>query len=352
MFKRVLMAVAVAAAVSAPAFAEVSISGSAEMDLFYRTNQTADGNGKVWEEVAIVINIDGKDKLDSGDTLKWRVAQKVATDYRYDSFGGREAWIGYQGGWGELRFGTQFTNSYLMLYWPYGVKGTGNLWADFGAHTDKWKDAVSYFSPNWGGFSFAAQYKLGSQDDASNTNGLDLTASFGTDMFNIDAGYQGNYDQLVAAHSVGASGTSVSDAVVNGASTEVYHVGTRVRFGDFALRAGYKYNQWDLGTVGNSDVNFSQYLVGGTFGFGKNAISLSYQLKDEVEVRGVDYDNEIQQVAFQWDYALSKNTGAFLQARHQWFDEKKVALPGWALDGWNGKESSVSRVLVGTWTGF
>ncbi|KAF0815194.1 Chitoporin [Andreprevotia sp. IGB-42] len=350
MFKRVLVAAAVAGAFAAPAFAEVAISGSAEMDFFYRTNNTPNGDGKLLEEVAIVINLDGSDKLDTGDTLKWRLAQKVATDYRYDSFGKREAWIGYAGSWGELRFGNQFTNTYLQMDWPYGVKGSGNLWADLGAYSVNWGDAVSYFSPNWGGFSFAAQYKLGSQDDATNTNGYDISGGYGNDVFNIDGGYQVHNDQLVGTFAVGGNGQVTGDLVAADAKTELGHIGGRVRFGAFNIRAAYKANKWEKGS---DDVKLNQYLIGGGYGFGKNNITLSYQHLDGAELNGNSVGSDIDQLAFQWDYSLSKNTGAFLQARYQKFDDaSKSKLPSWAIDGWNGKDDNVSRILVGTWTGF
>ncbi|WP_373976227.1 porin [Chitinibacter sp. SCUT-21] len=348
MFKRVLIAAAVAAAVSAPAFADVSITGSAEMDLFYRTNNTADGDGKLLEEVAIVINFNGSEKLDSGNTLKWKVAQKIATDYRFDSFGKREAWIGYQGGWGELRFGNQFTNSYLTMDWPYGVKGTGNLWADFGAFENTWADSISYFSPNFGGFSFTAQYKLGAQaTGVGSGDGYDLTAGFGVAGFNFDLGYQYNNDRLVGTWAAGANDSVSGSKDAPGANSQLIHAGVRGSFGDFGFRAAYKNNAWE--NAAGQEADFDQYLAGVSF----SGFTLSYQYKDRLKAAGVEYNNEIQQVAFQWDTQLGKNTWAGVQVRHQMIDNpSQTALPGWALDGWNGKDDNVTRALVYTWTAF
>lgn len=160
MFKRALIVAAVAAACSASAFADVSISGSAEMDLFYRTNNTTDGGGKMLEEIAIVVNVDGSDKLDNGAKLNWRLAQKVATPDRFDSFGNREAWIGYADAkLGEVRFGNQFTNLYLTQDWPYGVKGLGGLFAE--PPIQGFANAITYASPSFGGFTFNLGYDLG-----------------------------------------------------------------------------------------------------------------------------------------------------------------------------------------------
>lgn len=380
MFKRVLMAVAVAAAVSAPAYAEVSINGSAEMDLFVRTHQAGAQGTTLAEEIAIVVNVDGKDKLDNGDTLKWRLAQKVATDWRYDGWGGREAWIGYAGNWGELRFGTQFTNAYLTLDWPYGSKAQGNLSADFGAVNDKWKDAITYFSPDFGGFNFTAQYKIGADTGTATngtaagfeidqktglvvpkaakagtngntlTNGYDIGINGAFGPVAVNAGWQRHNDALFGQAPIGAGGSGdviqASDAV-KGASTDMYFVGARGSFGDFSVKALYKNNTWKA--EGNK-LEVNQYLVGGTYSMGKNAFSLGWQEVLEGKYNGKDLDNSVQQVSAQWDYSLSKNTGAFLQARYHMYGNDKQALK---VDGSAGYETSDTlRVLVGTWTGF
>ncbi|KAF0815193.1 Chitoporin [Andreprevotia sp. IGB-42] len=348
MFKRISLVATLAAAVAMPAVAEVAINGSAEMDLFYRTNNTPNGDGKLLEEIAIVINLDGSDKLDTGDTLKWRLAQKVATDYRFDSFGLREAWIGYAGSWGELRFGNQMTNTYLQMDWPYGVKGSGNLWADIGAYAVNWGDTVAYFSPKWGGFSFAAQYKLGSQDDNLNTNGYDISGGYGSEMFNIDAGYQVNEDAIVGSSAIVGNGVITTDVAVAGARSTLAHLGARVRFGAFNLRAGYKTNKWELHA---DEVKLNQYLIGAGYGFGKQLVTLSYQHLDAAELNGRSFGSDIDQLAFQWDYTLSKDTSAFLQARYQKYDQP---AHGFSIDGFSmaSGEDNVTRVLIGTWTGF
>ncbi|QKJ65717.1 porin [Deefgea piscis] len=358
MFKRVLMVAAIAAAVSAPAFAEVSINGSAEMDLFVRTNQAAAQGTTLAEEIAIVVNVDGKDKLDNGDTLKWRLAQKVATDWRYDGWGGREAWIGYAGNWGELRFGTQFTNAYLTLDWPYGSKAQGNLSADFGAVNDKWKDAITYFSPDFGGFNFTAQYKIGADTGSKGTgkaantltNGYDIGVNGAFGPVAVNAGWQRHNDALFGQAPIGAGGSGdviqATDAV-NGASTDMYFVGARGSFGDFSVKALYKNNTWKA--EGNK-LEVNQYLVGGTYSAGKNAFSLGWQEVLDGKYNGKDLDNSVQQISGQWDYSLSKNTGAFLQARYHMYGKDTQAFK---VDGSAGyKTDDTLRVLVGTWTGF
>ncbi|MCB5196362.1 porin [Deefgea salmonis] len=360
MFKRVLMAVAVAAAVSAPAFAEVAISGSAEMDLFVRTNQGVDKDTNLSEEIAIVVNIDGKDKLDNGDTLKWRLAQKVATDYRYDSFGKREAWIGYAGTWGELRFGNQFTNAYLTLDWPYGRAGQGVLTSDFGAYESRWGDAISYFSPNFGGFNFTAQYKIGNTGSSNAGEGYDLGLNYDGGAFAVNAGYQYRADALVAeAPFKNGNFQTVITKDTSGDSSSVAFVGARGSIGDFAGHVLVKRNYWET-NVG--DVTMDQWAILGMYQMGKSSFRLGYQqMLDTKLSRGADVNDGVQQINAAWHYGISKNSEFFVQARYSMYDSGAQArkFDGGANIDW--KESTVSaannsknnaRLLVGTWTGF
>ncbi|MCX7204511.1 MAG: porin [Proteobacteria bacterium] len=385
MFKRALIVAAVAAACSAPAFADVSINGSAEMDLMFGTNrETGAGKsgGELYQETAIVINFDGSDKLDNGSTMKWRVASKVATPDRYDGFGGREAWIGYAGTWGELRAGTQFVNSYLnVLDWPYGVNGSGNLTADFGTSQDKWKDSLNYMSPKFGPVSFAAQYKIGDKAGPAaakyslnaetgkndftpagkgdtNTYAYDLTGNVAYANFNLDAGYQQQNDrafvQMALANGNGPA--NWGDVTEAGNESRLAFAGARATFGDFNVRGLYKRNYVKVGG-GASSVDVNQWLIGGGYNFGKNSINISYQQIMDAKLagglraanKGSDtVDSGVQQFAGQWGYMLSKNTQFFVQGRYHKYDSKASTH----FDGSTADSGNSTRITVGTWTGF
>lgn len=370
MFKRILMGSLIATAFAAPAMAEVSISGSAEMDFFYRTNQAAsNGDGVFGQEIAIIVNVDGKEKLDSGDTLKWRLAQKVATDYRYDAFGQREAWIGYQGGWGELRFGNQFSNQYLQLDWPYGAQGQGNLWADFGAQNVQYARAVTYMSPKFGDFSFQAQYDLGSGN--ADANAYEITANYATGGLRLDAGFSESKNSatmsseasVFAGSKWGSSGDFLGGTNNAGENkARAYNVGAIYKFENgFDVAAGMKRNEWsgDVNNsihTGNGKTTVDQYLVRGGYTTGKHNFNLGYQRIADSKTDGVTSDDGMDVINAQYNYGLSKNTSAFVQVRHHMLDnpnKTSVMHGSWQLDGAaNSGQDSATRILVGTWTGF
>lgn len=361
MFKRVLIASALAAAFAVPAMAEVTISGSAEMDLMVGTNRgegaTSNSSTQVYEEIAITINVDGKDKLDNGDTLSWRLAQKVATDWKYDSWGKREAWIGYEGSWGSLRFGNQFTDTYLTLDWPYGINGSGNLTADQGTLAvwtgqDGFGGSIRYASPSFSGISFTGQYLLGSYAaDGALADGWDLGLNGSWGGFNLNAGYQYLNNRAHAQQAIDNDTGSWLNIKEDGNATNLYFVGARYNFGDFNVRGLWKHNEikWDRG---NKQAENDQYLIGGGYSFGKNSINVSYAWNTDADKSsyGVNenVDSGAQQIAGQWNYSISKNSVAFVQARYQMYDSAKSPH----YDGSVQSADNSFRLTVGTWTGF
>ncbi|AZN36709.1 porin [Iodobacter ciconiae] len=364
MFKRVLIATAVSAMFAAPAFADVTISGSAEMDLMYKTNQNAKGDGKVAEEVAVVVNIDGTDKLDSGDTLKWRLAQKVETPGRYDSFGQREAWIGYATQFGEVRFGNQFSNQYRELD-GFASSGQGNLWADFGSQQVQYANAITYFSPKFSGFSFAGQYDLG--NGRNSARAMELTANYMGYGFDIDAGIaeaQNNANASSKAKIFGGKtwGSSGDFTVGTGAENKLrtYNLDVKYKMGAFDLAAGYKRNEWngdvELAVAGDKTA-VDQFLLAGGYTMGKNNFNLGYQRVQDSKTDGAKRDDGMNVINAQYNYKLSKNSVAFAQVRHHMLDTagnasvmtRTAQLDGFAL---NSDKKDSTRLLVGTWTAF
>ncbi|HSC80354.1 MAG TPA: porin, partial [Chitinolyticbacter sp.] len=366
MFKYTPLAALVALA-SLSAHAEVSIGGSAEMDLFYRTNNGAnladtDTEGKLLEEIAIVVNVDGKDRLDDGSTLSWRLAQKVATNYRFDSWGQREAWIGYDNTWGTVRFGNQFSTLYLtMLDWPYGAHGVSNLTGDFGAHEVAYPSAITYLSPKFSGFSFGAQYELGA--GTGDANAYEVTAAYASDAFNIDAGYyQGKNSESMDSEAVSFGGSGWGSGGLYNADNKArqYFIGGRFRFGGgFEVGGAYTRHEWEgdvpnVHAAGSDKTSVDQYLLRGGYTTGKHNFTLAYQYIADSETDSDERDDGIQAVNFQYTYNLSKQTVGFVQLRHHMLDnagQPSVMHASYQLDG-VGHEDNVTRFLVGTWTGF
>ncbi|WP_410497460.1 porin [Chitinibacter sp. S2-10] len=346
MFKRALLAAAVAAAVSAPAFAEVAITGSMEMN-FVAADFT--GGDEQYLDRGLVLNFDGSDKLDSGSKLIWRVSQKITSGaptqeiaasgtgtLNQNTWGGREAWVGLSGDWGTFKAGRQFLNSYLTLDWPYGQGGfwqlaennwatsaaAGKLTANFFAPT-----SVNYQSPNFGGFSFGVQHSWDTFDSQMRPAWgapqldqytiTDLSASFSTGSLNLNAGYLFGED-------IAGVGTS----------QDQYYIGATYGF-DFGLNVRALYTGYSNDTGAGAEYDGYDWIVGGTYGWGKSFVKAAYQATqgDQATVGAVD-DGEIWSI--EYGYSLSKNTVGYVR-----YQDRSEDLYG-----------DYDYVMVGVWTGF
>ncbi|WP_028455461.1 porin [Chitinilyticum litopenaei] len=339
MFKRVLIAAAIAGAFAAPAMAEVSITGSMEMNfVVYDWDK---GDTQQGLDRGLQIDFNGSDKLDMGGKLIWKVSQKLNTgdpsgrnnienDYselvNQNTWGGREAWVGFAGDWGSLKVGRQFFNSYLVLDWPYGQGGNWQLvernWGPAG-HEGKLTSlifapsSVNYQSPNFGGFSFGIQH---SWDNWATTgvgkigdsNVTDLSVAFGAGSFNLNAGYLFGNDIWAA-----------------GSEAEQWYIGATYGF-DFGLNVRGLYNYQAIEYPGSSKVDSYDWIIGATYGWGKNYVKGSWHQFD-----GDNFGKAGDIISAEYGYSLSKNTVAYGRIQNR-----------------NEKAGDLTYYMVGVWTGF
>ncbi|MDR3428116.1 porin [Silvimonas sp.] len=380
MFKRALLVTALTAAFAAPAFADVSISGSAEMDIFVRTHQDsslkADGSSSsaAGNETDLILNFDGNDKLDNGNKLIWRVSQKVATPATA-AWGSREAYIGLTGDWGTFRSGRVFAPSYLAL--DEFQNGAGNLWEDYGANAVWFKEALAYTSPDFGGFNVQVAYDLGTKNSDGQAWALDAIATYKGNGLSLAGGYQ---KQKGLAQADGANVGNVTFDTLAWNQDDAYSPSSGGFFGNdiqqemyfaqgnwdvgngFSLRAGWKHNKWVADgwylTNGREATSSNdQFLLGGAYRWGKQSIALGWQDVVNSKVGGEKInDMNMNQLYGQYTYGMSKNTVAYVQARYMKFkseDARPFATATWQLDGVasSGTDNG-ARVLIGTWTGF
>ncbi|AOY01873.1 porin [Jeongeupia sp. USM3] len=343
MFKRALVAASLAAAFAAPAFAEVTIGGSIEADIYIHGSNANGFRDEVELDVEPRLFFSGSDKLDNGSKVIWKIWTGVENyrEQKDKTWGNREAWGGWQGDWGTLRFGKTYAPSYLKLDWPYGNLGGAMHVAELGLVGFNPDNAITYDSPNWGGFSFSGQYSfLGQQNQVDGVDQeyfVDVTAGYSGGGFMIDAGYQ----QAEANAVVGGVLTHQQDP------SKFWFVAGGYNFGAFTVKAGYKgwENSW-AGLAGDQN----QYFVQGIYSAGKHTVGLTYNYFDDVEQNGSKINDSDSNVIYgQWNYSLSNNTVAYVQGRYSMAGENAVMGANYAT---LAKDSDSYRLLFGTWTGF
>ncbi|MGL4605695.1 MAG: porin, partial [Iodobacter sp.] len=160
--------------------------------------------------------------------------------------------------------------------------------------------------------------------------------------------------QMALANGTGP--TDWADKTQAGNESRLAFLGGRATFGDFNLRALYKRNYVKF-DGGASNIDATQWLIGGGYNFGKNSINVSYQQIMDAKIDGAvrslnkgsdSVDSGVQQLAAQWGYMLSKNTQFFVQGRYHKYDSAKSTH----FDGSTADSSNSTRITVGTWTGF
>ncbi|WP_035059257.1 porin [Andreprevotia chitinilytica] len=354
MFKRVLVAAAVAAAFSAPAFAEVKISGSAELDVMYYTNQAL-ANGKDGGVFAIdtpvVLNFDGSDKWDNGLSTIWHVSQKPGPGTTWGTggqanangkatplaaWGSRESYIGISGDFGSVKFGRIFAATYLQKDWPYLTDGSGNAGEDRGVTAFAfWPNAIQY-AGSFGPVSVFATVNDGNGGLSSGSNGYQ--------------GYELGGGADLAGWHFDASYLGIKNGSANGKYDSTLFLAGRGNVGPVSLDLDFSQDKYD-GSAPNTKENAIHGKVGYSF---NDKLSLNAGVVYIKDNGGATDGNKATQFNAQLNYGVSKNTAAFLQFRHiQLGDEGK--LPAgftWQAQGIASDKKSMQRVVIGTWTGF
>lgn len=300
MFKRVLLAASVAAVFAAPAFAEVTIYGSARTSIEY--SKSADVSRVRLVDESSRLGFKGSDKLDNGMTVFWKSEQRIrigstnlnGTNDASTGFGNRDSYVGVESKAGTFSFGRQ-VDSYgdWTLISPVldGVVSNSedsNLYQfESGARKN---NIAKYVSPVFSGFQVSASYDFGSKSATVNTYGYSTLLTWSNDMFNVGAAYLGTHDD---------SGTV-------GEKLKAYALGGGVKIGSALTVSGH----WEHVKFSQADSKRDYFGIGANYGVGKwgfNALALK---ANEKKVAGVKQDDGAYQINLGARYALSKQTTA------------------------------------------
>ncbi|GGP25183.1 porin [Silvimonas amylolytica] len=360
MFKRALIAAAVTAAVAAPvAFADVTISGYAEMDLIARTNNaTTGGNGdtaRYGVESDLMVSFDGKDKWDNGLSTIWRVSQKPGGgiySLGQQKWGGREAFIGVAGDSWSVKGGRVFMDQYLRHDWPYLTDGSGNVGEDYGISGQAFWDNAIQGSITFGPATLVASYALPSGYSSGN-HSQSYEVGGG-----VDFGTGGHFDLSYLAIR-GDDGVKTTDPVTGvitypgqsanpDGTDSVLFTGIRYPFGPLTLSFDYTRQNFETSqTTGNVHTDLYHGLI-------------KYQFNDRLGLHVGDTeikdsnDNKANQFNVALHYQLSKQTETYARIRYlKLNDEGKVpAGLTWQNLGMASSKDNATEFLIGTWTGF
>lgn len=348
MMKKIL-AVAVASAFAAPAFAataNVDIYGTAAMSVDYVDGGSGGANtisSKPSESRARVssntslIGFKGTEDLGGGLSAVWQIEQSVNLDTGGGSFAtGRNSFAGLSSkSLGTLTLGNQDT-PYKTSTGRLDVFGGGHYLADyrslFGGVTNgsvRATNSVLYTSPNLGGLTLRAMG--GAQQEGG--------SSISPKMYSVSGVYTNGplfvalaYETTTfgtAASSIvgGAGGNTIRTAAASTAETDQdsWRLGVGYSFGNTRLGVGYEKSDWDYkaltGSLTAVDADGNVVAAGTSGSTDRDAwyASIAHQMGNVTlkaaytKANDLDHtsDTGASQYSFGASYALSKRTELF-----------------------------------------
>ncbi|MBN2873297.1 MAG: porin [Halothiobacillaceae bacterium] len=314
--KKNIIAMAVAAAVAAPAaaMADTTLYGKIHASYDVWGGDTVDNSDYSLASNSSRIGIKGKEAISDNLSLIYQWENGLDWGGKMDSgLGGetRNTFVGFTGGWGTAIAGRHDTpfKSLGRKYDLFGdtigdtraiIRGVGAS-SDTAGFDERLDNVVAYATPNLGGFHAMGAYVSNwSGDDASGATRINneydafsVTAGYEIGGFMIDAGYE-------IHNTDGTAGAGTTD------DESAYRVGAGYKIGGFKLVGLYQ-SISDLGFSDGTDVDM--YGAGAAYSFGKSTIKGQYYAADDVD--GMD-DSDGELWAVGYDYKMSKQTSAYL----------------------------------------
>ncbi len=319
--KKHLIALAVAAAVAAPAaMADTTLYGLAHVSVDYIDTDTAgqDANVNI-QSGSSRLGVKGTEKLSSGLSALYQMEFGVDMADT-GAFSARNQFVGLTGGFGTAILGRHDTPMKLAIaqYDLFGdqIGDNGNIVGGVfkKEQTAGWNlrspNVVAYITPNMGGFSATLAYVtdhdlLGSTTKespadatkyklASELAGSDLNDN---DAYSLSAGYKAKMFDVTGAYEVHNAGAL---------DEKSWLVGAGVNFAGVRVNALYQ----NMEDFDNKEANV--YGAGVSYTFGKNMVKTQYFITDAEGAYGqLVNKKDRSMLAVGYDYSMSKQTTVY-----------------------------------------
>jgi len=301
-----VMALAVAAALAAPAtaLAQVSIRGSIHVQWFqHDPDNTQEKKTDILETTEPNIVFSAEEKLGGGLSVFMTCESTFdVLGSAQDGFCGRNSGVGFKSaGMGSLFFGNWDTPLKMAVSPHRGWFGLNNVFAratmlwngapsnvgngvtagdDPFGFSRRPKETLNWHGPSWGGFSLAAQMSGANDGTAlADSSPLDprlisLGARFATGPLLITLGYEQHTDF-----------NPTSAATYTGGTDDSFVIGVGYTFfGNLKLNAVYTKNTYEVGTAtgGNLDADGMAFWVDWTIA-GPHSVKAQYAIQNDPE---------------------------------------------------------------------
>ncbi len=326
--KKSLIALAVAGAFAAPAFAatsNVDVYGQVRMsvDHLRAGDVAAGGNNDGWQMADRVSRIGFKGTEDLGGGLKalWQIENQITIDGAADALGGaglRNTFVGLAGGFGTVLIGRHDT--------PYKLVGSADLFGDTVADSqvnttgiigrngfdNRAGNTVAYISPDFSGFHFAAAVIPGEE----NIGGAGAAAAVGNNARGLMDSYSlaGIYKNGPLNVGLGYErfGAKTGDAAATDAALSATKLNVGYAFGDIKL--GYTYERSKdqrVNTAADPQSSDTGHLLSLAYGMGPITLGAQYGKFDDKANAASELSNDLSRWVLGAYYNMSKRTNVY-----------------------------------------
>ena len=272
------------------------------------------------QDQASLLGVRGTEDVGGGMKVFFQLETAFNPESTSGTFANRNSGVGFQGAWGSLlmgRWDTPYKTATTAID-PFGdvtIAGITMANNDQGNFDRRDPNVVQYWSPNWGGFAFRAQYQA--EDlltSASTQQDYSFSLTFTRGPVYLYAAYEEHNDQA------GSTATGGSDE-------EGFSVGGTWAFGPVKLGGNWqKYEK-----PGRKDKE--SWLANVVWTLGKHQLIYQYQRSEDGAANGAPQPEcDVNSVA--WQYNFSRRT--FTQVIYSKIDNNEVANCGSPNSGWGG----------------
>jgi predicted porin len=326
-----LIALAIASAMTVPAlaYAEVNISGQANMSIDMVSNGyvvNSQTNNQLNSNQSRLV-LKGSDDLGDGLSAMYQLDARFTMDDGAGFGLGGNNFIGLKSGsMGTLMVGkidSPFKTASRKLDLFYDVAGDFRvgLGGLMSPHDLRLNNAIAYASPNMSGFAVSAASVFGAETangTANNKKGqaLSLAGTFTMDNIYAMAAYQSAKMGDNATGDLGANtfGTTIK---LGGGTLAVddelksFRVGGSYTMDAFTVNALIEMPSYKQALSGDETKN-TIFYIGGKFAIsGTDNVRLAYTMAGETETGSVKNGDKANQIAIGYDHSMSKATSVY-----------------------------------------
>jgi predicted porin len=269
----------------------------------------------------------GTEDLGGGLKAKFQIETSLAADApAASSIGDRGAWVGLEGGFGEVRLGREYATTFWsgFLFSPFGTGGVGNGFGfanrvvahgATGQANPIWNsNAISYSTPRMAGFQAHAQYAFdevaAANNDAGRSAGVRLNYSAGPLMAELA------YSKTEGGATIDSDATTPGNqpSPLLGLATSADHKsvvgGISYDFGVVKLMTNFGQEKANVTATGASLVKVTNFEIGAVAPVGPGRLRASYNTT-KIDVTALAVDPKITKFAVGYIYDLSKRTAVY-----------------------------------------